>query len=102
MSPNAGKGGLRGLSNEYRCAHGAQRNFGDLTPYLTYDCRVEKGSNILASFWPFRKQQQVLWIMVAWILHQVFNLNSVSPQFLFGIFVISIFFKVDNSAPLIV
>jgi hypothetical protein len=23
-------------ANEYRCAHGAQRNFGDLTSYLTY------------------------------------------------------------------
>ncbi len=27
---------MRGLSNEYSCAHGAQINFGDLTPYLTY------------------------------------------------------------------
>jgi hypothetical protein len=37
MSPNGGMGGgrLRGLSaNEYSCAHGAQENFGDLTPYL--------------------------------------------------------------------
>jgi hypothetical protein len=25
-----------GLSLEYRCAHGAQINIGDLTPYLTY------------------------------------------------------------------
>jgi hypothetical protein len=25
-------------ANEYRCAHGAQINFGDLTPYLTYAC----------------------------------------------------------------
>jgi hypothetical protein len=24
-------------ANEYSCAHGAQINFGDLTPYLTYD-----------------------------------------------------------------
>ncbi len=23
-------------ANEYTCAHGAQINFGDLTPYLTY------------------------------------------------------------------
>jgi hypothetical protein len=36
MSPNGGEGGrLRGLSaNEYSCAHGAQVNFGNLTPYL--------------------------------------------------------------------
>jgi hypothetical protein len=40
MSPNAeeGGGGSVGVSaNEYSCAHGAQINFGDLTPYLTYD-----------------------------------------------------------------
>jgi hypothetical protein len=30
-------------ANEYSCTHGAQRNFGDLTPYLTY------GFNNLAS-----------------------------------------------------
>ena len=24
------------LANEYSCAHGAQKNFGDQTPYLTY------------------------------------------------------------------
>jgi hypothetical protein len=38
MSQNA-EGGLRvaGVSaNEYSCAHGAQINSGDLTPYLTY------------------------------------------------------------------
>jgi hypothetical protein len=35
ISPNAGDGG--GVSaDEYSCAHGAQINFGDLTPYLTY------------------------------------------------------------------
>ncbi len=39
MSPNAGGGGkFFGVSaNEYSCAHGAQINFGDLTPYLTDD-----------------------------------------------------------------
>jgi hypothetical protein len=38
MSPNAGGGGFAGVSaNEFSCAHGAQTNFGDLTPYLTYD-----------------------------------------------------------------
>ncbi len=31
-------GWICGVSaNEYSCAHGAQINFGDLTPYLTYD-----------------------------------------------------------------
>jgi hypothetical protein len=32
-----GGGGCCGVSaNEYSCTHGAQINFGDLTPYLTY------------------------------------------------------------------
>ena len=37
MSPKSGGGGGGcGVSaNEYICAHGAQINFGDLTPYLT-------------------------------------------------------------------
>ncbi len=31
-------GGIAGVSTyEYNCAHGAQIDFGDLTPYLTYD-----------------------------------------------------------------
>ncbi len=40
MSPNGGGGGEGdcGFSaNDYSCAHGAQINFGDLTPYSTYD-----------------------------------------------------------------
>ncbi len=38
MSPNAGGGGgeLRGLSQLVQLYTGAQINFGDLTPYLTY------------------------------------------------------------------
>jgi hypothetical protein len=35
MSPNAGGGGCGFSANEYSCAHGAQMNFGDLTPDLT-------------------------------------------------------------------
>ncbi len=42
MSPNAGEGG-GGVgavtANDYSCAHGAQINFGDLTPYLTFGRR---------------------------------------------------------------
>jgi hypothetical protein len=34
MSPNAGGGGCGVSANEQICAHGAQMNFGDLTPYL--------------------------------------------------------------------
>jgi hypothetical protein len=39
MSPNAGLGGGGGWgvsANEYSCEQGAQINFRDLTPYLTY------------------------------------------------------------------
>jgi hypothetical protein len=37
MRPNARGGRSCGVSaNENSCAHGAQINFGDLTPYLTY------------------------------------------------------------------
>jgi hypothetical protein len=36
MSLNVGGGGVAGLSS---CAQGAEINFGDLTPYLTYDPR---------------------------------------------------------------
>jgi hypothetical protein len=41
-SPNAGGGGYEcGVSaNEYSCAHGAQINFGDLTPFLTYGADI--------------------------------------------------------------
>jgi hypothetical protein len=35
LSPNAGEGGVV-TANEYSCAHGAPKNFGDLAPYLTY------------------------------------------------------------------
>jgi hypothetical protein len=31
-----GEGGCGVSASEYSCAHGAQINFGDLTPYLTY------------------------------------------------------------------
>ncbi len=34
--PKCGGGGYRVSANEYSCAHGAQINLGDLTPYLTY------------------------------------------------------------------
>jgi hypothetical protein len=40
VSPNAGEWGVGGcgvLANEYSIAHGTQINFGDRTPYLTYD-----------------------------------------------------------------
>jgi hypothetical protein len=42
MSPNAGGGGGRRVSAEYSCAHGAQINFGDLTPYTEEKRRNEE------------------------------------------------------------
>jgi hypothetical protein len=50
MNPNAGKGGGggRGASdNEYSCAHGAQINFGDLTPQFNL---WRQKSAVFASF----------------------------------------------------
>ncbi len=35
ISPNAGGEGCGVSANEYSCPHGAQKNFRDLTPYLT-------------------------------------------------------------------
>jgi hypothetical protein len=50
MSPNAGNGGDRGCcgvsSNEYSCADGAQINFGDLIPYLTFDERFSRNETL--------------------------------------------------------
>jgi hypothetical protein len=50
MSPNAGGGGCCGCgvsANEYCCAHGAQINFEDLTPYLKRDMAMRR------IFWGF-------------------------------------------------
>jgi hypothetical protein len=38
--PKCGGGGCCVSANEYICSHGAQINFGDLTPYLTYDANL--------------------------------------------------------------
>ncbi len=38
MSPTVGGGG--GCGFIHSCAHGAEINFGDLTPYLTYDAQL--------------------------------------------------------------
>jgi hypothetical protein len=43
MIPNAGGGSCGISANEYSCAHGAQINFEDQTPYLTYD--VDPGTH---------------------------------------------------------
>ncbi len=39
-------GSCRASDDEYSCAHGAQINFGDLTPYLTSGLRVTKKWNV--------------------------------------------------------
>jgi len=38
-----GLGVVGASANEYSCAHGAQINFGDLTPYLTYGYKGSMG-----------------------------------------------------------
>jgi hypothetical protein len=37
-----GEGSCGAPAKEYSCTHGAQINFGDLTPYLTYVCKIER------------------------------------------------------------
>jgi hypothetical protein len=52
LSPNAGDRGGEGCgvsANEYSCAHGAQINFRDLTPYLTYDTHKEMTAGVRQS-----------------------------------------------------
>jgi hypothetical protein len=64
MSPNAegrGGGGCRVSANEYFCAHGAQKFFGDLTPYLTYDyCTVSVLKEVLIFLESRLKQKMIL------------------------------------------
>ncbi len=50
MSPNAGEGGSGASANEYSCAHGAQINFGDVTPYLTYGATEQSGGDAKVKF----------------------------------------------------
>jgi hypothetical protein len=38
--PKCGEGCGVSPNNEYRCTHGAQINFGDITLYLTYDFKA--------------------------------------------------------------
>jgi hypothetical protein len=57
-------------ANEYSCAHGAQINFGDLTPYLTYGAALE----IIANFyedWQLPKafQTRFTWQLEPSLLH---------------------------------
>jgi hypothetical protein len=63
MSPNAG-GWCCGVSaNEHGCAHGAQINFGDLTPYLTYALHRQSYKSII-----------VLWNNAAYFLRMMARL----------------------------
>ncbi len=45
-----GEGGCGISANEYSCAHGAKINFGDLTPYLTYDNGTTVKVNFMLHF----------------------------------------------------
>jgi hypothetical protein len=56
-----GKGGSCGVSaNEYSCAHGAQINFEDLTPYLTYEHMY-----IFTVEWSVSKNSKQEWLSAA-------------------------------------
>ncbi len=72
-SPNAGNGGWGGAvsANEYSCAHGAQKNFGDLTPYLTY---VYTGKQYWKHSVIFKFLQMPITAVDNWIIN---GLNSV-------------------------
>jgi hypothetical protein len=51
--PKCGGGSGCGVSaNEYSCAHGAQINFGDLTPRLTYECSSRGARRGTPLAWP--------------------------------------------------
>ncbi len=49
-----GEGGVAGgggvSANEYSCAHGAQINFGDLTPYLAYGSTIQRQLSSFANY----------------------------------------------------
>ncbi len=57
-----GGGGCGGLAIKYNCAHGAQINFGDLTPYLT--CGEERDAD------------QISWLLLQNLLFYVFTINT--------------------------
>ncbi len=67
MSPKRGEGGeLRGLSQWAQLYTGAQINFGDLTPYLTYRhptpsrTKVNQAINLLSTSYPFEPRRTLL------------------------------------------
>jgi hypothetical protein len=97
ISPNAG-GGLRCLvsANEYSCAHGAQINFGDLTPYLTYApfaadvhpdikgfvfCCVKTHKRIWGTF--IERSYFCFYVFfILWLQHTEWVKVGISPRFL--------------------
>ncbi len=83
MSPKAGagRGGRLGASaNEYSCAHGAQINFGDLTPYFNYVMSVF----IVIMSSRYVHLEQSLWppTSLCW---------SISPSFLYILYYVNDF-----------
>ncbi len=53
-----GGGELRGLANENSCPTGAQVNFGDLTPYLTF-ARIETKTVATLTFFAVRRSNRL-------------------------------------------
>jgi hypothetical protein len=56
-----GGGGGYGVSaNEYGCSHGAQVNFGDLTPYLAYGCLLcRSAATLIQIFGSYKNTENV-------------------------------------------
>ncbi len=71
-----GGGGCGVSANENSCTHGAQINFGDLNPYLTYDCqssnnnsfRFRLSRNLLYWKFIFKKLTSLPWMKMFIIL----------------------------------
>jgi hypothetical protein len=66
MNPNVrgggGRGGCGASANEHSCALGAQINFGDLTPYLTYGSHKSYNITILYCFKFHEKITEIVFI----------------------------------------
>jgi len=80
------RGGVAGVSaNEYSCTHGAQINFGDLTPYLTY--------GVWCLFFPVSCLSRCRLSLLS-CPHGVFCLFNTVLSFLFPFWIISFFYCV--------
>jgi hypothetical protein len=79
-----GRGGENGRAsaNENSCTHGAQINFGDLTPYLTYAPHPRAGSNVICPCYlrPDRPDSPNMHKKVTWPCHLPTDLPTMLVQ----------------------